>query len=440
MISMYVQDDWQVSDRLTLNLGLRYDYAHDIMANDIDWTGLRAPQFANDPIRTGAPNQFNMLQPRAGFAYALNENETVVRGGYGLYFTGVNDVSAIHTEFPLSFLSVANPNDGRPDFPSNPWGNFPEGRQPTHEEVIAGSQAGLYRLDLSTYGPVTLDDARVPYSHQFTLGFQQQIGDTMAFQADYVYQGGRGFRYPRNENLTYDAATGLNRPYSNPANRLWPDVGLVRIFDHAKTVNYHGVEMGFSKRFSQGYQLSGTYTVGRSRSCSPSPVDDAFPVARDLGDDCWYTSHSDGGPADQRHRAVINGIWELPYDFQLSGLYHFGSGQRFDSFNPVDLRDTGGFFWPWPASAQRLMFDGSIIDHANVEGEAIHRVDMKVMRRFNIGDVSIDGMVEVFNLFNHQNYGFYQRVAILPSAGDPLPSADLAYWPRMVQLGFKVGF
>ena len=437
-LAWWVQDDWQVSDNLTLNLGLRWDFAEDIMANDIDLTSIRAPQFASDPIRAGADQQLNMFQPRIGFAYALNENRTVVRGGYGLYFSGGNDVISISTEFPLAYQAVANPNDGRPDFPSNPFAHFPGGRHPTLQEVIDGAHAGLYFIDLA--GVITLDDARVPYTHQATIGFQHQIGNTMSFQADYVFQGFRNGRYQWNENLTYDPATGVNRPYSDPSTRRWPDMGLVHVFEHGKTAKYHGLEMAFTKRFDQGYQLSATYTVWESTSCSPSPVDGAFPVARDLGDDCWFSTISDAGPSHQRHRAVFNGIVDLAYDFQLSGLYFFGSGQRFDSYNVIDLRDSGGFFWPWPSSAQRLMFDGSIIDHGAVQGEAIHRVDMRVMRRFNIGQVNIDGMLEVFNLFNRENYGAYQAVAILPSFGNPLPSPDIAYQPRIVQLAFRVGF
>ena len=437
-LAWWVQDDWQVSDNLTLNLGLRWDFSEDIMANDIDLTSIRAPQFANDPIRAGTDQQLNMFQPRLGFAYALNENRTVVRGGWGLYFSGGNDVISISTEFPLAYQSVANPNDGRPDFPSNPFAHFPGGRQPTFQEVLDGAHAGLYRIDLT--GVITPDDARVPYTHQVTIGFQQQIGNTMSFQADYVFQGFRNGRYPRNENLTYDPATGLNRPYSDPSTRKWPDMGIVRVFEHGKTAEYHGLEMAFTKRFDQGYQLSATYTVGESTSCSPSPVDGAFPVARDLGDDCWFTTQSDGGPGHQRHRAVFNGIWDLGYDFQLSGLYHYGSGQRFDSYSVFDLRNTGGFFWPWPASAQRLEADGSIIDHGAVQGEAIHRVDMRVMRRFNVGEVSIDGMLEVFNLFNYENYGAYQACVCAPTYATPLFIAAPAYQPRIVQLAFRVGF
>ena len=437
-LAWWVQDDWRITRNLTLNLGLRWDFAQDIMANDIDLTSIRAPQFANDPVRARAPQQLNMYQPRIGFAYALNENRTVVRGGYGLYFSGVNDVSSISAEFPLAFLTFENLNDGRPDFASNPYAHLPGGQRPSYQEILDGAHAGVYRLDL--LGILTLDDARVPYAHQATVGFQQQIGDTMSFQADYVFNGFRNGRYPWNENLTYDPETGLNRPFSDPSTRQWPDLGLVRILEHGKTAKYQGVEMAFTKRFSQGYQLSATYTIGESRSCSPSPVDGAFPVARDLGDDCWFTTTSDGGPAHQRHRAVFNGIWALPYDFQMSGLYHYGSGQRFDGFNPVDLRDTGGFFWPWPASAQRLMFDGSIIDHAAVEGEAIHRVDVRLQRRFALGRAHADLIFEVFNLFNHENYGFYQRFAILPTFGEPLASPDIAYWPRIAQLAFRVGF
>ena len=438
----WVQDDWQVSDNLTLNLGVRWDFQQDVMGNDIDYTGLRAPQFANDPIRQPVGQYWNLYQPRIGFAYALNDNQTVVRGGWGLYFAGVNDVSAIHTEFPLAFLTIENRNDGRPDFASNPYGNpalFPDGRQLTHQEVIDGANAGLYRLDLSSYGPITLDDAKVRYSQQYTLGFQQQIGNTMSFQADFVYIGSRRGLYAWNENLTYDSATGVNLPYSIPANRKWPDTGLVRIYEHGRETNYYGLETGFTKRFDQGYQLSATYTAGKSESCSPSPVDDAFPVPRDIGNDCWLNTLSDGGPGHQRHRAVINGVVDLGYDFQLSGLYFFGSGQRYPTYVTNDLRDTGGYFTT-AAGGNRLLADGTIIGHSDVGGDPLHRVDVRLMRRFHLGQVRVDGIVEVFNLFNHENYGNYAGNFLAGNYGDPTFLRDVAYYPRIVQLAFKVGF
>ena len=444
--SWWVQDDWQVTDNLTLNLGLRWDFQQDIMGNDIDYTDIRAPQFANDPIREAVGQFYDLFQPRVGFAYALNDNQTVLRGGWGLYYSGVNDVSAIHTSYPLSFLTIENRNDGRPDFASNPYGNpalFPDGRQLTHQEVIDGANAGLYRLDLSSYGPITLDDAGVRYSQQATVGFQQQIGNSMSFQADFVWIGSRRGLYPKNANLTYDPVTGINNPYSDVSSRRWPDVGLVRIYDHGKEVDYYGVETGFTKRFDQGYQLSATYTTGRSEACAP-PADHTNPGwtgPRDLGLDCWRNTLSDGGPSDQRHRAVINGIVDLGYDFQLSGLYFFGSGQRFDSYHSGDFRDTGGFFIPWPASASRLLPDGTILDAGDVKGDALHRVDVRLMRRFNLGQVQVDGIVEVFNLFNHENYGGYQgNFATGARYGTPFFVRDVAYYPRIVQLAFRVGF
>ena len=439
-ISWWVQDDWRVTRNLTLNLGVRWDFQQDMMANDIDLTSLRAPQYASDPVRGIAPQQYNMFQPRLGFAYALNENRTVVRGGWGLYFSGINDVSAIHTEYPLAFYTFENLNDGRPDFPSKPFAHLPGGRQPTYQEVIDGAHAGVFRLDPSSYAPITLDDARARYSYQATFGMQHQLGDSMSFQADYVYIGNRNGLYPRNENLTYNPETGANYPFSDPSTRKWPDLGLVRIYDHGKTSDYQGLETAFTKRFSQGWQMSATYTLGFAEQCSPSPVDDAFPVPRDLGGDCWRATISDGGPPDQRHRAVFNGIWDLPYDFQVSGLFFFGSGQRFDSAVWTDLRDTGGAFIPWPAAAHRLTADGTIIDHGAVLGDPVHRMDVRLQRRINFGRAYVDLMLEVFNLFNHENYGNYQWNYGRATYGQPVPNPDVAYWPRIMQLGFRLAF
>ena len=176
-----------------------------------------------------------------------------------------------------------------------------------------------------------------------------------------------------------------------------------------------------------------------AQSCSP-PGDrenDSWTGPRDLGLDCWYSSISDGGPPHQVHRAVINGIVDVGAGFQLSGLYFYGSGQRYDSYNVSDLRDTGGFFVGWPASAQRLEADGTIKDHAAITGNKINRVDVRLMRRFNLGRATVDGIVEVFNLFNYENYGKYQGCTCSPAYANPTYNPDVAYWPRIVQLAFR---
>ena len=137
---------------------------------------------------------------------------------------------------------------------------------------------------------------------------------------------------------------------------------------------------------------------------------------------------------DQRHRAVFNGIWELPHGVHLSGLYHYGSGVRFSTNYGADLRDSGGF-------SNRLRPDNTIMPRNNLVGKPIHRVDLKVLRRFPIyGRASVEGSFEVFNVFNHANYGNYTTAESSRVYGNPRQNLNVAYLPRMLQLGFRVMF
>jgi hypothetical protein len=145
-----------------------------------------------------------------------------------------------------------------------------------------------------------------------------------------------------------------------------------------------------------------------------------------------------GQSGDQRHRAVLNGLWEVGGGVQLSGIYFFGSGERFVTITGVDRRGEGG---GGMAPNLRLRADGSIIPRNDIVGEPIHRVDMRVQKRLPIaGRLSIDGILEVFNLLNHANYGSYVINESSPEYGKPAFNGNVAYQPRMMQLGFRVAF
>jgi hypothetical protein len=116
------------------------------------------------------------------------------------------------------------------------------------------------------------------------------------------------------------------------------------------------------------------------------------------------------------------------YRFQLSGLYFYGSGQRFAT-------TYGG------GDRTRLRPDGSIVPRNNFVGLPIHRVDARLQRRFGLGGRrGVDGILEVYNLFNHANYGAYTLAESNASYGQPIQNIGIAYQPRMVQLGFRFVF
>ena len=155
-----------------------------------------------------------------------------------------------------------------------------------------------------------------------------------------------------------------------------------------------------------------------------------FKVAPDLGNE--YTL----AIGDQRHRATVNGIWQLGYGFQLSGLYFYRNGSLINTNWGPDLRQTGAI-----GSTGRLRPDGTIVPRNNFRQKPLHRVDLRVQRRFGLGGrVGVDGILEVFNLFNHANYGSYVTQESARNYGAPSANTAVAYAPRMLQLGFRFAF
>ena len=421
--AVWLQDDWTMS-RLTLNLGLRYDVEINAFATD---TTLA-------PFLTGhQKNDLNNFGPRAGFNYHLNDR-TVLRGGTGIYFgTVTNDHYAKYYE---QTISIAVNNDGRPDFASNPW----NGPEPTFQSLVsqvctAALAPGCIRREAPTGGVVFGPNFTMPYAYQASAGAQRQIGDTMSFDVDYVYIGLRDQPRDLAVNLSFDPATGANYPFNDISKRPYPEWGYVSLTVNGARANTHSLQTAFTRRFSNGWQAAGTYTLSSSRDAGPAPLSGLqpvpFPTQRDLGGEYGLAV------GDQRHRAVFNGIKQLPFGLQLSGLYFFGSGERFPTSWGVDVRQMGGT----RPNELRLRPDGTIVPRNNFVGTPLHRVDLRLQRRFPLGGhAGIDGIVEVFNLFNHENYGSYVTTESSANYGAPTQNANVAYGPRALQLGFRFVF
>ncbi len=440
----WFQDNWHVSSDLTLNLGLRWDLAY-------NWS---AQQWNVPPLRKSVPNDFKDFAPRLGFAYSINEKKTVLRGGWGIYYIGPKDQWSHHTPANLSYAIWSANNDGQPNFFGDPFRTG--GAQPAFRAVPAGSQAlsgeniltcpsdPILRCDLAGY--IATDTNKVPYAHQASMGFQHQIGDSASFQADYVFNGGRREQYNQMTNLLFDPVTGVNLPFrlpnGAPGSRPFPDYLGITLQDRAEgQSNYHGVETAFNKRLSKNFQTSITYTFSRFFDYFPPPLSGntlvTFNVPEDLGNS-WYPAIG-----DQRHRAVLNGVWQLPYAFQFSGLYFYGSGQAFSANWGTDLRNSGNL-------SLLLRPNGTIVprntvgcfcDKSGTYGAPIHRVDLRLVRRFKLyGKVATEGSFELFNAFNHANYGGYVNSEVSPSYGRPQQNFNAAYLPRMIQLGLRFTF
>jgi hypothetical protein len=204
-----------------------------------------------------------------------------------------------------------------------------------------------------------------------------------------------------------------------------------------------------TKRFSNRWQFSGNYTLSQIENDEPSqPIIYQslvpFAVAPDMGGEYGLAV------TDQRHRAVFNGIWDVGRGFQLSGLYFFGSGQRQETGCGGDRRDQQGASPPGRLCAAGFNVPGGIpasgvpgtviVPRNNFVQDSIHRVDMRLQQRIPLGRVSLDGMLEVFNLFDRANYQSYTLDMSNQRFGQADPHTSISYAPRTIQLGFRVQF
>jgi carboxypeptidase family protein/TonB-dependent receptor-like protein len=418
--ALWAQDDWQIVDRLTLNLGVRYDVGIGIFANDISF-----PPFQE----AGRPDDWNNVQPRLGFAYRITDR-TVIRGGSGIYY-GDAFADAGSAIGNTQITTIRYENDGRPDFGANPTGGRP---LPTYEEANPlycynnNNARGCLIRDVREFTAIP-QFIQLPRTWQTSIGFQHQFGATMAVEADYVYYQGRFEKdVLDNMNLLFDPKTGANLDFRVRSNRPYPDWGVISMNVHTAKSAYHGLITGFTKRFANRWQAAATYTLSGLWTADSPPFSGLFPVpfktVPDLGGE-WGLSED-----DQRHRAVFSGIWQVGHGFQLSGFHYLGAGIRESSNYGSDLRNTGSTF------SGRLRPDGTIVPRNSIISPAQNTTSVRVQQRIPLhGRMAIDGIAEVFNVFNRPNWTIGTEES---TPSQYLQHINAQY--RSAQVGFRLSF
>jgi hypothetical protein len=433
----YVQDDWRMSDKLTLNLGLRYDLTVGSFAQQGEFLPF---------MEKGRPEDANNYQPRVGFAYQWDDR-TVVRGGVGKYYAEVITPVVLYALEPATIAVLEVANDGRPDFAANPFNGPP----PTFDQAVtrfcsapeqAANFAAWRARNFTGTAPCVLrgagemappgEYAHVPHTWQTSIGVQRQMGAAMVVEADYVYSRGRDEKFiQENVNIAFNPATGVNLPYSRTT-APYPEFGIVAMTPFTGRSAYHALQTAFTKRMSNRWQATATYTLSGLWSAEGQPLmgvpgrtptEVPFAVAPDLGAE-WSLAES-----DQRHRAVFSGIWQVGRGFQLSGLHYFGAGNRDEALYGGDRRGLGA------GGEARLRPDGTIVERNSFMQPAENRTDIRVQQRVPLPNgISADLIAEAFNLFNRPNYTLESEEISLDY------NQPIAAQFRSAQLGFRLTF
>ncbi len=461
--SVFVQDDWKVNRKLTLNLGVRYD----------------------DETVSSDNNNFS---PRLGFAYDLTgDAKTVIRGGLGTFYqnTPFEIITAFRTAGPFSTSFVRNFPLNSAD-PGPRIGNFPTDPTlvsgPTVNRTLIASLVGSGTLLANASPTVDNSERRMAYTRSFSIGFQRELVSNMAVTADYIHTDGLDQFLTVNLNpgrrATTNSTSAITRQFSTLGaviqNSIVPVVtdlfgnlpyqtgaaAAVTTRINAGETKYDALQLSLDKRFSRGFQFKTSYTLSKGTgNVNGSALGVAnFQTQTDLG------LRENEGPTsfDRRHNFVFSGLYRVPRTRGLvvSTIIRALSGTPFTIFDStIDANQNGINLDPLPAGTftnSRTFANGetlnfSVENKGGINGARLpgfFSIDLRLAYKFNFTErVNAGFTFEVFNLANRTNYdettipgntsqialirGVPQRTLLIPSVAKP---------PRTLQLGFRVAF
>jgi outer membrane receptor protein involved in Fe transport len=344
----YLQDDWRMTPRLTVNLGLRYDYNRPPKDENGVSRTLRFDLDPRGPVLWPEPgevvdqlyfNRHRHWAPRLGLAYQISNN-LVVRGGYGVFNMALHldNINTLGTNPPTASVQVTNPTTNPVATIANP---FPPSLVPANT-IFNVTSAEVDR------------NHRDGYYQNWNAAVGYELSRAAVFEVRYVGAVGR--------NLD-TSLTNFNSPDPDPnagsvplqSRRPYPDFGRIRMWMTDGESDYHSLQAEFKHRGPWGLYLTAAYTLSelndnqqgglnasRGRRQNPRSLEGEYAPSAD----------------DQRHRLVVSYVWDIPFGADLSGV-------------------TGAFLKGWQLSGLGIFNSGSPIfinqdgDTLNVDSEEI---------------------------------------------------------------------
>jgi len=396
----YLQDDWQVSEGLTFNLGIRYDLqvgsfnenVPDLLARIQDKLG-RDGAFPYDvsvfPQPRANRGDHNNFGPRVGVAWdPANNGVTNLHAAYGLFYDNMRTlVNFGELTWPQAkTITIQNPSFPDP-FGGRSRETFLSNTPPT---VTVGSNAQINM-----------------YAHQFNVGVNRMLTRDLAVTADFTDV----YRYGDRDTVE------INIPDQTTRQRPYPPFVRVQFWQPTADNTYRALLLKVDKRMSNHYQALISYTLSKAD-------DNGFTSA--LSDHYGYTKVERPGAADRRHRLVVSGIVELPYQMQVSAIGDFRSSLPFgpitsgldlnnDTLFDAAATSTNSDLPPGviPRSGCRSLnleaINGfrtarNLTPVTDVDCPGFANVDIRFSKFVRLGAGRAEFIAQLFNIFNRSNF------------------------------------
>ena len=481
--ALWVGDNWRATNQLTLNYGVRWDVdwgvasPPDVVTNSIlinnnagaagkDLPGLTGTDFG---FKDGIRDNRN-IAPRAGFTYNVNgKNDLVIRGGTGLYFTTPVSNMTFSPQIYSQMVTAAflPPASGRcPD--GSLWMTNPACGVTSFAQAKAVAPAQSPRIISPDY--------KNPYTWQSSLGFQKQINQVTGFELDVTHFNEYRDTRTIDPNLFYNPATGYNQNpaavngIANRPNTAYTQIAYFVATGHRDQTQ---VSMALNRRFKNNFQGGVTYTYMISMH-DDGNIGYTAPGQNNQFD--YLTGEYANSTDLQDHTLRLWTLYRFPLGISASVSYFYGSGQRFAATiagapygkpgtNRLNLTAAGGPTNAIVIPATATLANGDVIDIASrfegnstiasgdtiprnaLVGLPLHKVDLRLTKDVKlVGSTKISLIGEVYNLFNHHNYGNYNLAlsATAPATtalfGQPTQNTGNAYVPRQAQFAFRLSF
>jgi hypothetical protein len=494
----FIQDDWKVSDRLTINPGLRYtlNFPSNEINGQVGVFNLQTQQLeypGDDPVRPLKKNNFG---PRLGAVYRLTD-KTILGSGYGMVWIEMAGITTPFTTPTFPFLQTVSQRALDTINPAFVLHNGPT-VAPISPTPTAGLGQGVFAVDASLGSG---------YVQQWNVSLQRELTTNTTFEAAYVgsFITHVGIPDTNLNQLTADQLaqgapllTRVANPYFGtiprssslgdptiPVAQLlkpFPEYTTVSLYrNNVGTTRYDGLELSVRQRLSHGLTYSVAYTRSRLVDDASSVFDASIltgPIANyPVADSFNRSLERDYSTGDIPHYFVSSVVWDLPAgagrshqpdgvlgalasDWTVTALVSLQSGvpvavtqtTNFNAFAgfgvqrpnvvadptlPADQRDETRWF-NTAAFAIAPQFTIGSASRNPVRGPAYRDVDVAVMRRIPVAsrDRALELRAEIFNLFNSVNLGAPAAVAGAANFGTITTALD----PRVVQVALKFLF